>query len=69
MTLREYFTFNCRECDYIENAKISEQIADDYAIDFAEWFWINKDKFYKGERDFYLEFNQLLEIFKKEKGL
>jgi hypothetical protein len=46
-----------------------EKIADEFAIGFAEWFWINKDKFYKGERDYYLEFKELLEIYKKEKGL
>jgi hypothetical protein len=44
-------------------------IADEFAIGFAEWFWVNKDKFYKGERDYYLEFKELLEIYKKEVGL
>lgn len=51
------------------SAKQCEKIADDFAIGFAEWFWVNKDKFYKGERDYYLEFNELLQIYKKEKGL
>jgi hypothetical protein len=46
-----------------------EKIIEEFAIGFAEWFWINKDKFYKGERDYYLEFKELLEIYKKEKGL
>jgi hypothetical protein len=45
------------------------KITHNFAIGFAEWFWINKDKFYKGERDYYLEFKELLEIYKKEKGL
>jgi hypothetical protein len=54
---------------YTPTAEIIEKIADDYAIDFAEWFWINKDKFYKGERNYYLEFKELLEIYKKERNL
>jgi len=51
------------------NAEECEFIAEDFAIGFAEWFWINKNKFYKGERDYYLEFKELLEIYKIEKGL
>lgn len=54
---------------YEEKINQCEKIADDFAIGFAEWFWVNKDKFYKGERDYYLEFNELLQIYKKEKGL
>lgn len=64
MTLKEQFTFNFRECDYEENAETSVNIADEFAIGFAEWsickvmgftkFELNKDE---------------LEIYKKEKGL
>jgi hypothetical protein len=63
---------------YIETSKELEEIADDYAIEFSEWcddnyfrlgntsFWIkslalaDKDK---------ITTKELLEIFKKEKGL
>lgn len=46
-----------------------EKIADDYAIDFAEWmakeYWLNSSgKHLKSTKT-----KQLLEIFKKEKGL
>jgi hypothetical protein len=40
-----------------------EQIADDYAIEFAEWL-LNSNHFIK-----LLDTKQLLETFKKEKGL
>jgi hypothetical protein len=58
MTLREKFEDGF--VDFKENAKYCEKIADDYAIEFAEWL---KDK----PRN---QFNrESLEIFKKEKGL
>lgn len=58
MTLREKFEDGFK--DPKENAKYCEQIADDYAIEFAEWL---KDK----PRS---QFNrESLEQFKKEKGL
>jgi len=41
-----------------------EKIADDYATDFGEWLLSNKN-FFKKE----LTTKELLEIFKKEKGL
>ena len=52
------------------NSDVAEKcikIADDYAIEFAEW--ISKQKY---NLDFWVRDNQtknLLEIFKKEKGL
>jgi hypothetical protein len=46
-----------------------EKVAEEFAIGFAEWFWENNEVFYSGERDYYLEFNQILKIYKKEKGL
>jgi hypothetical protein len=75
MKLREEFTFNCRECDFEENAIQCEKIADDYAIEFAEWldtlkpnqrvsFW-SKNGEHKGKFD--MDNEQLLEIFKREK--
>jgi hypothetical protein len=51
----------------LEYQEQCEQIADDYAIGFAEW--LNKSGYIleliKGSR----ETNKILEIYKKEKGL
>jgi hypothetical protein len=66
MTLKEKFEI---AADGWIVANKCVQVADEFAIGFVEWFWINKDKFYKGERDYYLEFKELLEIYKIEKGL
>ena len=49
---------------YTPTAEVIEKIADDYAIEFAEWaiaknMGVNKFTLYEGE----------LEIFKKQKGL
>ena len=57
------------------NAMECEKIADDYAIEFLEWF--DKNCYARGENSFLLWANddepltlkELLEIFKKEKGL
>ena len=70
MTLQEKFKqwLDTKPREQIRDVQL-EVIADNFAIGFAEWFWVNKDKFYKGERDYYLEFNELLQIYKKEKGL
>jgi hypothetical protein len=48
-----------------ENENQLEKIADDYAIEFAEWIIINCNH----KKMEYLDLKQLLEIFKKEKGL
>jgi hypothetical protein len=67
MTLRDKlkeFAMDNHYKTYAElNAKKLEKIADDYAVEFAEWF---RDFQWKG-----IEYTteQLLEIFKKEKGL
>ena len=65
MTLKEKFaeSFESNQGFFIYN---SEKIADDYAIEFAEWLVIryNEDIIY----DEYTT-DELLEIFKKEKGL
>lgn len=62
-----------------ESAETFEKITDDYAIEFAEWFINNGVEFYdntsKGNVYKYISdlkvytIKQLLEIFKKEKGL
>ena len=62
MTTLQYEDSGCRK-------KQIEKQRDEFAIGFAEWFWEHHESFYSGERDYYLEFNQLLEIYKKEKRL
>lgn len=46
---------------------IAEEIADDYAIEFAEW--LANDWTYDERWSRITDSKQLLEIFKKEKGL
>ncbi len=55
-----------------------EKIADEYAIEFAEWCMETENKlgYHEGKREWYvwnldkwLSTKELLEIFKKEKGL
>ena len=79
MTLRDKFSTMVLDKDIAEWAKECEQIADDYAIEFAEWFINNGVEFYdntsKGNVYKYISdlkvytIKELLEIFKKEKGL
>ena len=45
---------------------IAERIADDYAIEFAEWYRV---KCILSSLDYHLTTKELLEIFKKEKEL
>jgi hypothetical protein len=61
---------------YTPTAEIIEQIADDYAINFAEW--INRVSYRSSDNSWWLTQNsgdikktteELLEIFKNEKGL
>jgi len=63
---------------YIETSKELEEIADDYAIEFAEWCvkYRDKNKNINGEMlhsiskyDDTYSTKELLEIFKKEKNL
>jgi hypothetical protein len=50
-----------------EEVEVIEKIADDYAIEFAVW---TQDQDYRNDYDnCHLTMEQLLEIFKKEKGL
>lgn len=46
---------------YTPTAEVIEKIADDYAVEFAEWVECSKT--------YYTPMKELLEIFKKEKGL
>ena len=71
MTLQEKilnkFPFTNKE--YI---KEYEQIADDFAIGFAEWIWGNCFNIYNDSflyKDDEYKTKELLEIYKKEKGL
>ena len=75
MTLKEKFhqwlntePFSSKDRPTLREAQC-EQIADDYAIEFAEWFWYHGRKYWRGERTDYLDMSEILEIFKKEKGL
>ena len=52
---------------YIETSKELEEIADDYAIEFAEW--LTETRLYNEEVYSMNNTKELLEIFKKEKNL
>jgi hypothetical protein len=59
MTLKEKFIKESLDIRYqVLEPKKFEQIADDYAIEFAEWLQENNGA---------ASYKQLLEIFKKEK--
>ena len=66
MTLKEKFidAFKSGKRFDIQNA---ETIADDYAIEFAEWCIESEGKAYNNYK--YRNRKELLEIFKKQKGL
>ena len=53
---------------YTPTAEVIEKIADDYAVNFAEWYlnlWLtNDDSFFHDYSS-----HELLEIYKEEKGL
>jgi hypothetical protein len=79
MTLKQKFDIiSCKDCDMpfceIKCTILSEyelnkleKIADDYAIEFAMWL-LNSTYFFSiGMKEMTIE--QVLEIFKKEKGL
>jgi hypothetical protein len=78
MTLKEKFNIiSCNDCDMpycdIKCTMLSEyelnkleQIADDYAIEFAEWC---VDKYRNNLTFKHYNNKQILEIFKTEKGL
>jgi hypothetical protein len=64
MTLNEIFILETGNETFANNC---EKIADDYAIEFVEWFSMNYLKYH----DYGMKYTtqELLEIFKKEKGL
>ena len=68
MTLKEKFK-NIDELDKTWNQILEQQvkIADDYAIEFTEWFSMNYLKYH----DYGMKYttSELLEIFKRQKGL
>jgi hypothetical protein len=64
MTLRD--KFECGFKDDKLNAKYCEQIADNYAIEFANWALNNRERIWRIPP---ITDEQVLEIFKKEKGL
>jgi hypothetical protein len=76
MTLKEKFIKESIDIRYqvLEPEKF-EQIADDYAISFLEWYFSDDgydliyDLILAGELDKNTTAKKLLEIFKKEKGL
>ena len=68
MTLKEKFykwlntePFSSKDRPTLREAQC-EQIADDYAIEFADWL-------IKRQTNYFESLTELLEIFKKEKGL
>ena len=52
----------CYDYNHLELAENCEVIADEHAIGFAEWL-------IKRETKYFESLNELLEIYKKEKGL
>jgi hypothetical protein len=68
MTLKEKFVKIYEKYCAVENiVNESEKVADDYAIEFAEWININYFVYNTWEQSKTIK--ELLEIFKKEKGL
>jgi len=74
MTLKEKFTLMVLDKDIADWEKSCEKIAEDFAIGFVVWFvvWIlsNENKFVSIEYNTPEEaVKDLMEIYKKEKGL
>jgi hypothetical protein len=79
MKLKEKFTTMVLDKDIVDWEKVCETIADDYAIEFAEWCDDNYFRSGKGSSNWVASLgwyddkkfttSVLLEIFKKEKGL
>jgi hypothetical protein len=65
MTLREKFEDGYN--DYKENAKYCETIADEFAINFANWYHFMIEQVDNLNSKFTPK--ELIEMFKKEKGL
>ena len=64
MTLRDKICNNIPEVT-CKNVDLLEKITDDYAIEFAEWVTDSRNKNVRGS----ISIEELLNIFKKEKGL
>ena len=77
MTLKEKFIKESIDIKYqVLEPKKFEKIADDYAIEFAEWLLMFTKEFEDGDLRYWNKdkwirktLKELLEIFKKEKGL
>jgi len=79
MTLEEKFrgAIGYPFCEYREQLKllreknglVCEKIVEEFAIDFTTWFWYHGNKYWRGERADYLDMKEILDIYKKEKGL
>ena len=65
-TLRQNLTGHLSDEKTEVDINIAERIADDYAIEFAEWYRV---KCILSSLDYHLTTKELLEIFKKERGL
>ena len=63
MTLRDKFSTMVLDKDIAEWEKECEQIADDFAIEFAAWIQFHSELWIRYNR------KELLQIFKKEHGL
>ena len=76
MTLKEKFNTMVLDKDIADWEKVCEKIADDYAIEFADWLSMFTKEFEDGDLRYWNKdkwirktLKELLEIFKKEKGL
>ena len=72
--LTKKFSPNLGWVDDVEDAEKCEKLAEDFAIEFAEWMAIycpNHKNLLLKQRNFrgFLTTKELLEIYKKEKGL
>lgn len=73
MKLREQFKTEVSINTSGESGRFADkcvEIADNYAIGFAEWYWNNSYSLkFKKEDGKYPEYKELLEIYKQEIGL
>lgn len=53
----------CYEYNHLELSEKCEKVAEEFAIEFAEWLTYNR------ENNYTKSIKELLEIYKKEKGL
>jgi hypothetical protein len=67
MTLEEKMYFDCT-LNTTEDAERKAKIAENLAIDFAQWYFKKAEK-YNSYLKLVADTKQLFEIYKKEKGL